>query len=47
MITIQGKGASTGVAIGPLYFYQRAKSEIARVTVTDPDAEWKRFESAQ
>ena len=47
MITIQGKGASTGVAAGPLYFYQRAKSEISRYTVEDRDAEWKRFEAAQ
>ena len=47
MITIQGKGVSTGVAGGPLYFYQRAKSEITRGTVSDVDAEWKRFKAAQ
>ena len=47
MITIQGKGASTGVAIGPLYFYQRASSEITRCTVADKDAEWERFTAAQ
>ena len=47
MITIQGKGVSTGVAAGPLYFYQRVKSEIARTTVTDTDAEWQRFKDAQ
>ncbi|MBR1497446.1 MAG: phosphoenolpyruvate--protein phosphotransferase [Oscillospiraceae bacterium] len=47
MITIQGKGASTGVAVGPLYFYQRAKSEISRYQATDRDAEWARFEKAQ
>ncbi len=47
MITIQGKGASAGVAVGPLYFYQRAKSEIARKTVADTEAEWKRFKDAQ
>ena len=42
MILIQGKGVSTGVAIGPLYFYQRAKSTITRYEVTDTDAEWAR-----
>ena len=47
MITIQGKGVSSGVASGPLYFYQRAKSEIVRTTVADTEAEWKRFKDAQ
>lgn len=47
MITIQGKGASTGVAVGPLYFYQRVKTEITRYTVADKDAELARFETAQ
>ena len=47
MITIQGKGASTGVAIGPLYYYQRAKSTISRYQVDDADAEWARFKAAQ
>ena len=47
MITIQGKGVSTGVAVGPLYFYQRAKSEIARTSVADGEAEWQRFKDAQ
>ena len=39
MITIQGKGVSTGIAMGPLYFYRRAKTEIKRYTVTDTQAE--------
>ncbi|MBQ9647880.1 MAG: phosphoenolpyruvate--protein phosphotransferase [Oscillospiraceae bacterium] len=47
MITIQGKGVSTGVAAGPLYFYQRAKADITRTTVADVEAEWKRFKDAQ
>ncbi len=47
MISIQGKGVSTGVAIGPLYFYQRAKSTIRRYEVSDVDAEWARFKAAQ
>ena len=47
MISIQGKGVSTGVAAGPLYFYQRAKSTIRRYEVVDIDAEWNRFKAAQ
>ena len=47
MISIQGKGVSTGVAIGPLYFYQRAKSTIRRYEVADVEAEWNRFKAAQ
>ena len=47
MILIQGKGVSTGVAIGPLYFFQRAKSTVTRYEVGDPDAEWVRFKAAQ
>ena len=43
MISIQGKGVSSGVGVGPLYFYHRTKTEIPRYTVTDPDAEWRRF----
>ncbi len=47
MISIQGKGVSTGVAIGPLYFYQRASAAIRRYEVEDGDAEWARFKAAQ
>lgn len=47
MITIRGKGASAGVAVGPLCFYQRAKNEVSRYIVADRDAEWARFERAQ
>ena len=47
MITIQGKGVSVGVAAGPLYFYQRVKTEIVHTSVADADAEWQRFKSAQ
>lgn len=28
MISIQGKGVSSGVGVGPLYFYHRTKTEI-------------------
>ena len=47
MISIQGKGVSNGVAMGPLYFYQRAKSTIRRYQVEDASAEWERFKDAQ
>ncbi len=47
MITIQGKGVSGGVAAGPLYFYQRAKTTLRRYEVEDRDAEWQRFKDAQ
>ena len=47
MITIQGKGVSTGIGMGPLYFYRRNKTEIVRTTVSDTAAEWQRFKDAQ
>ena len=47
MITIRGKGASAGVAAGPLCFYRRAENKVSRYTVTDRNAEWTRFERAQ
>ena len=47
MITIQGKGVSTGIGMGPLYFYRRAKTEIKTYTVEDSAAEWLRFKGAQ
>ena len=47
MITIQGKGVSTGIGMGPLYFYRRTKTEIKTYTVEDVQAEWLRFKGAQ
>ena len=47
MISIQGKGVSTGVAFGPLYFYQRASAALSRYEVEDREAEWERFKAAQ
>lgn len=47
MITIQGKGVSTGIGMGSLYFYRRAKTEIKRYTVEDVQSEWLRFKGAQ
>ena len=47
MITIQGKGVSAGVALGPLYFYRRAAATLRRYEVEDREAEWLRFKAAQ
>ena len=47
MITITGKGVSTGVACGPLYFYHRASGEITRRTDADASVERERFEAAR
>ena len=47
MITLRGIGASAGVAVGPLCFYQRAKQDVSRYPIADRDAEWARFERAQ
>lgn len=47
MHAIQGKGVSTGVAIGPLSFYRRSSGEIPRQTVADPAAEVARFQAAR
>ncbi len=47
MISIQGKGVSTGIALGPLCFYKRVKAEINHDTVKDTEAEWARFKAAQ
>ena len=47
MITIQGKGVSTGVAAGPLYFYRRAAATLRRFEVEDRESEWSRFKAAQ
>ena len=47
MITIQGKGVSIGVSIGPLYYYHRVTTEIKTYEVTDTAAEWERFKIAQ
>ena len=47
MITIQGKGVSAGIGMGPLYFYRRAKAEVKHYIVQDTAAEWLRFKGAQ
>ncbi|MDE7243839.1 MAG: phosphoenolpyruvate--protein phosphotransferase, partial [Oscillospiraceae bacterium] len=47
MITIQGKGVSSGIGIGPLYFYRRPTGEVKRYTPENSEAELQRFHKAQ
>lgn len=47
MLTIQGKGVSTGISIGPLHFLRRTSRTIIRRKVEDTAAEWDRFTAAQ
>jgi len=47
MILMQGKGVSTGVERGKLYFYQHANSTVSKQTVSNLAAEKKRFQEAQ
>lgn len=47
MLTIQGKGVSSGISIGPLHFFHRTSRAIIRRKVTDTSAEWRRFTDAQ
>ncbi len=47
MDIIKGKGVSTGVAEGPLYFFKRAVNTVTRYTVENTAAEWDRFKEAQ
>ena len=47
MILIHGRGASAGIASGPVYVYQRAGGGAASLTAQDPAEEWERFLSAR
>ena len=47
MITIQGKGVSAGIGMGPLYFYRRQTADVKLYTIEDIDSEWQRFKDAQ
>ena len=47
MLTIQGQGVSSGIAIGPLHFFRRTSRAITRCQVEDTAAEWQRFADAQ
>lgn len=47
MTTLQGQGASQGIALGNLRFFRRAKTAIVRTVVAFPQAELERFEAAR
>ena len=47
MIVLQGKGVSKGVASGPIYFFQRPSTDIAKTTVADIESEKARIAAAQ
>lgn len=47
MITIQGKGACSAVAIGTISFFQRGEVQVKRERITDVQGEIKRFEAAK
>ena len=47
MILLQGKGVSKGVASGPIYFFQRPSTDIAKTAVADVAAEKERIAAAQ
>lgn len=47
MITLSGKGVFGGIAIGRLSFFHRSSEEIRKKTITDTDAELKRFDIAR
>ncbi len=47
MYVIQGKGVSTGVACGPIYFYRRGGGTVQKTAVADTAAEQQRFEQAR
>jgi len=46
MKQVSGVPASPGIAIGPVFLYRPIEIAIERHAITDPDAEWTRFERA-
>ncbi|MCI8553828.1 MAG: phosphoenolpyruvate--protein phosphotransferase [Clostridiales bacterium] len=47
MITLNGKGACSGIVFGRLCFYRRGAGSVERTAVEDPETEVKRFEAAR
>ena len=47
MVTLTGKSVFQGVAIGKLAFFNRAASNVERISIPDAEAEINRFESAR
>jgi phosphoenolpyruvate-protein phosphotransferase len=46
MKTLHGIAASRGIAIGPVFHFQKVNLRFERCTVEDPSAEWARFQGA-
>ncbi|MDR0636477.1 MAG: phosphoenolpyruvate--protein phosphotransferase [Treponema sp.] len=47
MITLQGKGVSTGIAIGPLAFFERSSFVVEKKSISDAAGEIQRFQAAK
>lgn len=47
MEVFQGKAIFSGVAIGPVSFFQKDQKQVKRQKIEDPDAEIKRYEDAK
>ena len=47
MVLLQGKGVSKGVVSGPIYFFQRPSTDIAKTAAADIEAEKARIAAAQ
>ncbi len=47
MITIQGKGVSSGIAMGTVRILNRDEISVKRISVDDPTAELKRYRAAK
>ena len=47
MITLQGKGVSTGIAIGPLAFFERSSFVVEKKSISDISGEIQRFQAAK
>ncbi|MDR0526265.1 MAG: phosphoenolpyruvate--protein phosphotransferase, partial [Spirochaetaceae bacterium] len=47
MISLQGKGASAGIAAGKLFFLDRSAFVVQKKIITDSDGELQRFHAAR
>ena len=46
MNVFSGIGVSRGIAVGPVYQFQKVSLEFETYTPQDSDEEWRRFQSA-
>lgn len=47
MKTYQGKSILKGIAIGKILYYSKEEQMVQRKSITDTEAEWKRYEDAK